>query len=160
MLISQSKDGEYIARILQLFKVFPIRGSSSRGGVKALVACIRAIRSGVGVGFTPDGPRGPQRKVAPGILFVAQKTSKPILPVTYSAKRKLVFKGWDDFWVPLPFNRIILNTGQLVYVGPDDNLEEKALELSRELNRITEEADLIVEGKLSGARAGAGGSAL
>ncbi len=140
-LISQSKDGEYIARILELFGEKAIRGSSSRGGLKALAELKKEIDSGRIVGLTPDGPRGPQRSVAEGILYLAQKTGKPILPLAYSAKRKLIFHGWDDYWVPLPFNYITLSLGKTVMVTSSDSLQEKSEELKRALNETTEESD-------------------
>jgi lysophospholipid acyltransferase (LPLAT)-like uncharacterized protein len=141
ILVSQSKDGEYIARTLHLFGMKTIRGSSSRGGARSLILLKQVLESGGFTAITPDGPRGPQRTVHPGILFLAQKTGKPILPITYSAKRKLIFKGWDDYWVPLPFNSILIAFGNPMTVGPQDSLEKKAVELKDELNRITDNAD-------------------
>src|SRR5690242_2593135 len=81
-LVSQSKDGEYIARVIHLFGLHTIRGSSSRGGIRALVLLKQALERERVIGLTPDGPKGPERIVKPGILFLAQKTGKPILPLT------------------------------------------------------------------------------
>lgn len=147
-LVSQSKDGEYIARVMQLFGLRAIRGSSSRGAVRALVLLKKTLESGKTIGLTPDGPRGPKEQAAEGILFLAQKTKKPILPLTYSAKFKLIFQGWDDYWIPLPFNKIVLHYGNPIFVSPEDDLKKKAGELEGELNRITEEADQISSKKM------------
>ncbi|MBI2118030.1 MAG: DUF374 domain-containing protein [Elusimicrobia bacterium] len=146
-LVSQSKDGEYIARVMRLFGLKAIRGSSSRGAVRALVELKKKLENGKTIGLTPDGPRGPKGLVAPGILFLAQKTKKPILPLTYSAKLKLIFHGWDDYWIPLPFNKIVIHYGNPIFVSPENELTEKAEELAGELNRITEEADQIASKK-------------
>ncbi|MBI3013180.1 MAG: DUF374 domain-containing protein [Elusimicrobia bacterium] len=141
VLVSRSKDGEIIARVMRLFGLGAVRGSSSRGGVRALVELKRVLESGVTVGVTPDGPRGPQRTVASGILYLAQKTGKPILPVTYSAKRKMIFHGWDDYWVPFPFNSIVVRYGHPIFISESDDLQKKSEELRRELDRITSESD-------------------
>lgn len=146
-LVSRSKDGEYIARVVTLFGETVVRGSSSRGGAQSVMELKSALDGGKIVGLTPDGPRGPKQTVSGGILFLAQKTGKPILPLTYSSKRKLVFHGWDDYWVPLPFSRIALALGRPIRVLPGDDLEKKSEELARELNRITELADDFVLGK-------------
>ena len=141
ILVSQSKDGELIAKTLALLGLGTTRGSSSRGGMKALVGLKRCLEKDLKVAITPDGPRGPQRTVAPGIIYLAQKTGLPILPVSCSAKRKLVFRGWDDYWIPLPFNLFTVGVGDAIRVEPDDNMDQKALELADSLNRITETAD-------------------
>lgn len=143
-MVSQSKDGEYIARVIELFGGQTVRGSSSRGGMKAVVNMKRHLDAGRIVGLTPDGPRGPQRSVASGILYLAQKTGKPIVPLAYSARRKLIFRGWDDYWIPLPFNRIALSVGEPVRILETDSLEKKAEELKRTLNETTAHADQAV----------------
>lgn len=149
-LVSQSKDGEYIARVLHLFGMGTVRGSSSRGGMRALVELKKALESGRDVAVTPDGPKGPKRSVAPGILYLSQKSAKPILPITYSAKRKIVFHGWDDYWVPLPFNTIIINYGNPISISSANELEGSANQLAQELSRTTEEADqMILKGGLN-----------
>lgn len=140
-LVSQSHDGEYIAQAIRLFGMETVRGSSSRGGRRALVKLKRILESGKAAAVTPDGPKGPQKTVASGILFLSKKTGKQILPITYSAKRKLIFHGWDDYWVPLPFNTILIRYGKPIAVLPEDNIEKKSQELANELNRITQEAD-------------------
>lgn len=140
-LVSKSKDGEYISQVIHLFGLGTIRGSSSRGAAQALKELSHALKEGKTIGLTPDGPRGPQREVAPGILYIAQKTSKPILPLTYSAKYKIIFKGWDNYWIPLPFNTLVIDYGKPIYIGPKDDLKEKGDTLKKELDRMTQEAD-------------------
>lgn len=140
-LVSKSKDGEYIARVLHHFGFGTVRGSSSRGGMKAIIEMKRKLEEGKTIGITPDGPRGPQRTINPGALFLALKTGKKIVPISCSASRKLVFHGWDDYWIPLPFSKWTVTLGEFISVGPNDDLERKAAQLQATLNRLTDEAD-------------------
>ena len=88
VMISQSKDGEYIARVFDHYGVDSARGSSTRGGTSALREMIRAAREGKNVVFTPDGPKGPARVAKEGIVVAAQATGLPIVPVAFAAKKK------------------------------------------------------------------------
>lgn len=144
-LVSSSQDGGYIADALRLLGTRAIRGSSSRGGARALMELESIVEAGGTVGLTPDGPRGPYRTVAPGILYLAQKTGRPILPITVSCKRKIIFRNWDEYWLPLPFNRFIVNFGEPLRVGETDNLDETAKILADRLNRATDEIDTMFE---------------
>jgi lysophospholipid acyltransferase (LPLAT)-like uncharacterized protein len=143
-LVSQSRDGELIARVCRSFGIESVRGSSSRGGTEAVLELKTLIESGDRIGFTPDGPRGPHRTVQPGVLYLAQKTGRPIVPVAYGAKRRWIFKGgWDEFVVPKPLNRIAMVYGEPVTVKSGDDLEKKAAELQGALDRVTQEADSV-----------------
>jgi lysophospholipid acyltransferase (LPLAT)-like uncharacterized protein len=143
-LVSQSRDGELIARVCRSFAIEPVRGSSSRGGSEAVLELKTLIESGDRIGFTPDGPRGPHRAVQPGVLYLAQKTGRPIVPVAYGAKRRWVFKGsWDEFVVPKLFNRITMVYGEPLTVKSSDDLDQKAAELQGALDRVTQEADSV-----------------
>jgi lysophospholipid acyltransferase (LPLAT)-like uncharacterized protein len=88
VLISQSKDGELIARTMAYFEVDSSRGSSSRGGSAAMREMIRLARMGTNLVFTPDGPRGPARIASDGVVYAAQMTGLPIVPVAFAAKKK------------------------------------------------------------------------
>lgn len=143
LLISQSKDGELIARVGEQLGYQTIRGSSSRGGKKALVQLIRKARQGFDLAITPDGPRGPAGNVEFGVLFVASKTGLPIIPLAFGAKRKFIFKSWDKFCLPLPWSKVTVVEGAPFYVAPGDNLAEKARELAELINKTTEEADRL-----------------
>ncbi len=105
-LASASKDGEIISAFLRRFGIRPIRGSSSRGGGRALVEMKRAIDDGYIMALTPDGPRGPRYSMSPGVVKLAQITGGFILPihVTYSSYWQL--KTWDGFMIPKPFATI------------------------------------------------------
>lgn len=88
VMISRSKDGEYIARVFEHYGVEAARGSSTRGGSEALREMIRATRAGKGIVFTPDGPKGPNRVVKPGLIAAAQATGLSIVPIAFAAKKK------------------------------------------------------------------------
>ncbi len=88
VMISQSKDGEYIARVFDWYGVDSARGSSTRGGGAALRELIRAAREGKNIVFTPDGPKGPARVVKQGTIAAAQATGLPIVPIAFAAKKK------------------------------------------------------------------------
>ena len=88
VLVSQSRDGEYIASTFSHYHVDVSRGSTTRGGSAALRDMIRAARSGSNIVFTPDGPKGPRRMLKEGVIWAAQSTGLPIVPVAFSAKKK------------------------------------------------------------------------
>ncbi|OGS45986.1 MAG: hypothetical protein A2539_06640 [Elusimicrobia bacterium RIFOXYD2_FULL_34_15] len=144
LLISRSKDGELIAKVAEKFGYRVVRGSTSRGGVESLFSLIEDAKEGNVIAFTPDGPRGPQRIVKPGVLITAQKSGLPIIPVAYSAKRKYIVRHWDEFHIPYPFNKVSVCHGNPVYVKENDSLEEKSKELKIAMDEITAEADGII----------------
>ncbi len=153
-LISQSVDGEIIAQVCRFFGMKPVRGSSSRGASQAVLELQNYLKAGERIGITPDGPRGPLREVQHGALFLAQSTGCPILPVAFGARKKWVFKGWDEFIVPKPFNRIAVVYGEPISVPGGGSLEQKADELKRALNDVAHEADEISEGECHDAPVG------
>lgn len=144
ILVSQSRDGEFVAQLLSRFGFRITRGSTSRGGARGLLAVVNQVRSGMHACFTPDGPRGPRYRVQPGLLVVAKRTGAPILPMTFSARWKRVLASWDAFLLPLPFSRVVVVYGEPIYVPVDASpidLEAKRLEVETCLRRITETAD-------------------
>jgi lysophospholipid acyltransferase (LPLAT)-like uncharacterized protein len=143
-LISKSKDGDLIAKICGHFGLHAVRGSSSRGGMKAVLELKSTLESGMRVGFTPDGPRGPFHEVQHGVLFVAQMLACPILPFAYGARKSWVFGSWDKFIVPKLFNRISIVYGEPLFVLPGDSLVAMAEVVKQRLNDVTREADRLV----------------
>jgi lysophospholipid acyltransferase (LPLAT)-like uncharacterized protein len=111
VLISSHRDGEIIARIVEMFGFATIRGSTSRGGGRALLAMVRALESGRDVAITPDGPRGPARKFAPGALVAAQRANVPVVAVAAHASRAWRLNSWDRFMIPQPFARVTVAYG-------------------------------------------------
>lgn len=146
-LISQSSDGEYIARCLPKFGMLAVRGSSSHGGARALIRLLQATREGYRPMLTPDGPRGPIYKVQSGILFLAKKTGFPIIPVGTALSHKIKVGSWDKMRVPLPFGKTALTYGKAVYVKDDADMPRAAEELEKQLNWATDQSELFVNGK-------------
>ena len=105
-LISQSKDGEILSKIYNLFGGEIIRGSSSKGATKALISTIREIKAGSDIALTPDGPRGPRHTVADGVIAIAQKSGARIVVLNSKASKFWQFKSWDKFILPKPFGKI------------------------------------------------------
>jgi hypothetical protein len=142
VLVSRSADGELIAETMRLSRIGACRGSSSRGAVAAARELLDALGEGFDVAVTCDGPKGPAREVKAGILYLAQKTGVPIVPIANGVSRKLEFsRSWDRFQVPLPFSRAAVVHGALVFVGPADDLAAKA----RELKAALDEAHVIAD---------------
>ncbi|MFH1618581.1 MAG: lysophospholipid acyltransferase family protein [bacterium] len=151
-LVSRSRDGEYLARMLRLFGIASVRGSTSKGGPQALMGLLDMAEAGYSPAVTPDGPKGPGRRIQPGIIYLAQKTSLPIIPVGCGLSRKLVFSSWDRFEVPLPFGRAAVVYGKPVFVSSADSVESKTSELEKNLNRATDRADMLVRNQKSEVR--------
>lgn len=111
ILISEHRDGELIARTAQWLGYGLIRGSTTRGGERALLSLVRELEAGREVAITPDGPRGPARSFAPGALVAAHRSRSPILPVAASVDRAWRLGSWDRFIIPKPFARITVAYG-------------------------------------------------
>lgn len=111
VLVSEHRDGEIIAQILERMGYTMIRGSSTRGGARALVEMIKALRGGIAVCITPDGPKGPARTFAPGAAVAAQRAGVPITTMYVTVERAWTLKSWDRFMIPKPFARVVLHFG-------------------------------------------------
>jgi len=113
VVISEHRDGEIIARIVESFGFKTIRGSSSRGAARALIGIVRELERGSEVAVTPDGPRGPARRFASGALVAAQRVGVPIVGIGVVASRAWRLNSWDRFMIPKPFSRV-----QIAYTLP------------------------------------------
>jgi lysophospholipid acyltransferase (LPLAT)-like uncharacterized protein len=141
VLVSASKDGEKLARVLNRFNLICVRGSSSRRGKEALRELTRLVEDGYDAGITPDGPRGPRYEVHSGVIDLAALTGARIVPISYALSRAITFKSWDAFMVPLPFARCTVRMGPLLSVprdADDATREDKRLELQRILQNLSE----------------------
>jgi lysophospholipid acyltransferase (LPLAT)-like uncharacterized protein len=139
-LVSASRDGGIASRVLELFRVQPVRGSSSRRGPQALRELVTWAVRGHDLALTPDGPRGPRYVVQEGVISAAQLTGQPIVPVAYRLKWKICLKSWDAFQIPLPFTRCDLSTAPALRVpreATEEQREQLRLELERRLKEIT-----------------------
>ena len=143
-IISQSEDGEYIARVVEGWGYETVRGSTSRGGSGALRGLVKAARAGQSLAITPDGPRGPRQELQPGVITVAQMTGLPIIPLAGGCSRAWWPGSWDRFCVPKPFSTVTVRYGTPRFVARDATeaqLTAHARELERELNAMIRELD-------------------
>lgn len=125
-IVSASRDGGMLARVLELAQVIPIRGSSSRRGGPALREFVAAARAGHDIALTPDGPRGPVYSLQSGVIAAAQLTGLPIIPVSYRLSWKKTLKTWDRFQIPLPFTRCEIHFAAPVWVPADADESTRA----------------------------------
>ncbi len=140
VMTSRSFDGEYIARFIQRFGYGAARGSSTRGGVGALVEMARLVRRGCPAGFTVDGPRGPRRVAKTGALLLAKKTGRPVLPFAVEAERCWRLGSWDRLQIPKPFTRAVVRLAPPIHVAADADegtLEARRAELQRALDGLS-----------------------
>ncbi len=133
-MVSASKDGAFLAAILECFKVQPVRGSSSRRGPQALLELTTWAERGYDLAITPDGPRGPCYVVQDGVMSLAQITGLPIVPFSYSLKWKIRAGSWDRFQIPLPFSRCDMVLANALQV-PRDATDAQREALRQELER-------------------------
>jgi lysophospholipid acyltransferase (LPLAT)-like uncharacterized protein len=123
VMTSSSFDGEYIARIIERFGFLAVRGSSSRGGVRALLGMHKVVEQGHTVAFTIDGPRGPCYLAKPGPVLLARNTGVPIYCFHIAVEKAWVLKSWDGLMIPKPFSRALLKVGSLIPVPRDTQNE-------------------------------------
>ncbi len=141
MLISQHGDGRIIALAARLLGIRSVAGSSTRGGLKALLQLIKLARDGSDIGFTPDGPRGPRYQVKQGLVLAAAKTGSPIIPCTYSTDKRWQLGSWDGMIIPKPFSRGVCIVGEPITVAEGDDYDLARLRVQDALNDLTKRAD-------------------
>lgn len=147
VLVSQSRDGELIARTVALLGIRSSRGSTSRGGVAGMRTLLRQAREGYDAAFTPDGPRGPAGVVQPGVILAAAATGWPIIPVAVGASRARRLRSWDRFLVPLPLSTVHFVYGEPLAVPRQADVETAAAELARRLDAAEAEAERLARRK-------------
>ena len=141
-LVSASKDGGLLARVLELFCIEPVRGSSSRRGAQALRELVAWGNLGYDLAITPDGPRGPCYVVRDGVIATAQLTGLTIVPASYRLNWKIQLKSWDRFQIPLLFARCDITTGKVMHVpreATDAERESLRQQLEAEMRAITQD---------------------
>jgi lysophospholipid acyltransferase (LPLAT)-like uncharacterized protein len=137
IMISQSRDGDFIADVVKRIGWIPTRGSSSRGGKKALEEMITGIIENRLGAHIVDGPTGPPRIIKPGLVILAQKTGTPICPGLISYENPWIFNSWDRFMVPKPFSKVLIRFGTLEFIPEDMDTDQfEAVRLSIEKNLI------------------------
>jgi len=132
VMISSSRDGELINGVVYRFGNRAIRGSTSRGGIKALKSLIEELKKGYPAALTPDGPRGPAFQLQHGIIIAASRSQSPIIPFHYEARRQWIAeKSWDKHRIPKPFTTIVIRYGEPIYIPEkmDDASFKKCVDL-------------------------------
>ena len=140
-LISASRDGDLIADVTKRFGFDVVRGSSSRMGAAALLELSQVLTSGCDVLLTPDGPRGPAYELGPGIIFLAQKTGAPVVPINMEYSSCWRVKSWDRFIIPRPFSKVRVIIGQPQQIrstSTDEQFEAERLRLQKAMMSLVE----------------------
>lgn len=142
VITSENFDGEWIARVIARFGYGTARGSTSRGGARALVQLRRELRAGRPVGFTVDGPRGPARVAQLGAIWLSAATQHPILPFHIEADRCWTARSWDRSLVPKPYSAVAVAIGAPIEVPSTDDpvLAAKRVELEERLQALESRA--------------------
>jgi lysophospholipid acyltransferase (LPLAT)-like uncharacterized protein len=149
IMVSRSKDGEFLSRFIELFGGLPVRGSSSKGGGAALRTMAQMVASGQTsfAATVADGPRGPRYQAKAGMILLAMRTGLPLLPVMWSADRAWVLKStWDHTMIPKPFAKVKVLAGREMRFPEHldkEGLEAARQELEQELNRVKDELDRL-----------------
>jgi len=139
VMSSQSFDSEYIARFIQRFGFGVVRGSSTRGGVGALVEMIKLMRKDLPTGFSVDGPKGPKYVAKSGACLLAKKTQNPVVPFIIEVEKYWEVKNWDKLQIPKPFSRACVFIAEPVYVektAADEEIERSRKELQTKLDEL------------------------
>ena len=110
--VSEHRDGEYVAQVMQRFGIASVRGSSTRGGLRLLRGMMAAIEQGYSPTITPDGPVGPKFSVQPGIWLLARRSGLPVYPLGVAVRDAWTAGSWDEFVIPKPFTRTVVWTGE------------------------------------------------
>lgn len=126
-MISEHKDGEALTKTIEYLGIHSIRGSSTRGGIKALLGAIKELKDGGDVAITPDGPKGPRFSVADGIVAIHKKTDAKILAFNCRPSKYWQFNSWDKFIIPKPFGVIDFYVSEPFSVSHLDMPEAKEL---------------------------------
>jgi len=151
VMISENFDGEWIARIVENFGYGTSRGSTSRGGQRALLQLKREMADGRPAGFAVDGPRGPARRVQPGVVWLAKLTGNPVVPFHLEASRFWSLGSWDRTQIPKPFSTVALVVGEPIDVVSDIDeagIEGKRLEVEQALLALERRAAGMLTGRI------------
>jgi len=144
IMISRSRDGDFISSVVRRFGWIGVRGSSSRGGREALKMLVRTVAAGHSVAHIVDGPSGPPRLIKPGLIALAQRSGAVIVPAFILYDNAWTFNSWDCFMVPKPFSRIVVSFGDMVSAPPmmtDEEFEDMRKNLESFIIREYERRD-------------------
>jgi lysophospholipid acyltransferase (LPLAT)-like uncharacterized protein len=150
VITSENFDGEWIAGIIERFGYGTARGSTSRGGRKALIQMVRDMEAGKPAGFTLDGPRGPARVAQAGAVWLSKATGNPVLPFHLEADRHWTIHSWDQTQIPKPFSTVALVVGEPFVVpedADDERIEAWRRHLEEQLLKLEARAVALASGK-------------
>jgi len=143
-IVSVSKDGELQNRLLQSRGFKTIRGSNARHGARALLESIRCLKDGNVMAITPDGPKGPPKKVQPGTVHLAQRSGCPVLPVGVASRPCKRLSSWDSHMIPAPFAKAVISFGDPVYIASDEDETSAANRIEQAINAAERRAEEIL----------------
>lgn len=144
VVTSRSYDGEFIARTIEKLGYTAVRGSSSRGGVGALLGMHDVIARGKIAVFTIDGPRGPRHVAKAGPILLAKNTQRPVYCAYVAMENKWRLKSWDQMMIPRPFTRVYARVSKAIHVPADTDsaaIDRLHAEMQAALERVTEFAE-------------------
>ncbi len=144
-LTSLSRDGSYMTEILHKLGWKTIRGSSSRGASRSLLALYRKLKEGASTALTPDGPTGPIYEVKPGIIFLQEKAGSMLVPMGVDARWKKNFASWDKYLLPFPFSKTALVFGEPFSFEAGLEMEAKQKILKEKMKAVNLRAAKIVK---------------
>ena len=136
VMSSDSFDGEYTGRIMQKFGFVKVRGSSSKGAVRALLGMRRELEQGWTAAFTIDGPKGPRYVAKPGPVILSRSTGAPMVVFHIALERAWILKTWDRAMIPKPFTRALMRVSRKIEVPRDGSDEQYHAELQAALDRV------------------------
>ncbi|MBM4053543.1 MAG: DUF374 domain-containing protein [Planctomycetes bacterium] len=152
VLISRHSDGEYIASVIKRVGFGVVRGSTTRGGARALKALVDKAKAGYSLAITPDGPRGPRFVAQSGCIYLAKKTGVPLLPVTVGLSNYWKLPSWDEFRIPKPFSRALILYGEPIFIPSqlsEEEMETYRLSLENTMREMMEKADSLIQTKIT-----------
>lgn len=159
VMVSYSKDGNMATDLLESMGYKTIRGSTSKGGTKALMSMIKEMRQGQIGAITPDGPRGPRYEMQMGAIAIAQHSRTPLVPIHTEATRQWILeKSWAKFKLPKPFSRIVISIGKPFSIP--DKLTKAEREIARKefemamMTNVEKTKTLILQRKEGGSSSG------
>ena len=145
ILISSSKDGELIARVMAHFHHEAVRGSSSRGGRAAFKEMLALGKSSSDIIFTPDGPRGPRHELKDGVVQLARMSGRAVVPMAFACSRGHRFQSWDRFLFPYPFCRGVYSFGEPVTFDKKEGVERFRERLKEAMDKNQKQAEARLE---------------
>ena len=138
IVVSEAREGRYLADFATSLGYRAIYGSSTRGGARALLGAVRELHAGRAVAFTPDGPRGPRRQLKPGVIAAAQRGGAVVVPVYAQSARAWRLPSWDRFMIPKPFARVMISYGHPFEVSAgEDGLAAGVAQAAVSLDQVS-----------------------